>query len=58
MTADRTNRLTCSVCYRHVEPGESCLIRFRAGQATAVHQHLCFPSRPPRPNAARPSVQG
>jgi hypothetical protein len=45
MTADHTNCLTCVVCRRRLEAGESYLVRFRGGEPSAVHQHLCFPRR-------------
>jgi hypothetical protein len=45
MTADHTNCLTCAVCHRRLEAGESYLVRFRGGEPSAVHQHLCFPPR-------------
>jgi hypothetical protein len=43
MTADHRHQPTCIVCRKIMAVGDSYLVRVRAGEPTAVHQHLCFP---------------
>lgn len=45
MTGDDTDRPTCAVCRRRIGVEESYLVRFRDGQRSAIHHHLCFPPR-------------
>ena len=45
MTGDDNDRPTCVVFRRRIAVEESYLIRFRDGQRSVMHQHLCFPPR-------------